>query len=272
MSGTDGAPWDVLCAAVLGEGDAVRKAALAEDALGRLDELDVGTAPGVARPGRPARPPKPRLVPPQDVPRRGLGSRRGRLALLHALAHIELNAVDLAADMALRFAGELPDAERARFVHDWLTVAGEEGLHFRLLCERLAELGGAYGDLAAHDGLWEAAVKTGGDVLARLAVAPMVLEARGLDVTPGLIGKLTALGDDRTASVLERIYRDEIGHVRTGVHWFRRLAAARGRDPETAFHALVRTYYPAGPKPPFNAWARRAAEMPEDWYLGAVPE
>ncbi|MEM6747459.1 MAG: ferritin-like domain-containing protein [Pseudomonadota bacterium] len=263
--------WDEALLGVFSEPDAHAKAAKAEAVLAARDRFDLSQAPDLAAPERPARPAKPELVPPQNVPRRGLGSDRGRGALLHALAHIELNAVDLAADMALRFAGEIDDNRRAAFVSDWIQVAGEEGLHFRLLTQRLASLGCAYGDHPAHDGLWDAARKTAHDVRARLAIAPLILEARGLDVTPGLIEKLTAAGDDASAAVLKRIYDDEIGHVRTGVTWFMTLCEDVGEDPESSFHKFVVRHFPQGPKPPFNVWARGQATLPEDWYQGVLP-
>ncbi|GGY52461.1 ferritin-like domain-containing protein [Parvularcula lutaonensis] len=263
--------WDEAARGILLEGDADRKAALAQDVLARAETFDLSLAPRLGPPERPARPEKPVLVPPQEVPRRGLGSDRGRAALLHALAHIELNAIDLAADMALRFAGAVPDHLRASFVHDWLRVSGEEGLHFSLLRARLDAYGTDYGDYPAHDGLWDAARKTSGDVLGRLAVAPMILEARGLDVTPGLIAKLEAVGDTGSAAVLQRIYDDEIGHVRAGTRWFRSLAESRGADPAATFQNCVMRYYPQGPKRPFNDPARAQAELPRDWYEGVSP-
>lgn len=249
----------------------MRKAARAEALLEARASLDLATLPQQQPPARPGRPEKPELVPPQKVPRRGLGSDRGRAALLHALAHIELNAIDLAADMALRFGVDVSAEDRPAFLSDWMQVAGEEGLHFRLLSERLADFGTAYGDLPAHDGLWEAAQKTSADFLGRLAIAPMILEARGLDVTPGLIAKLGTVGDDASAAVLTRIYNDEIGHVRTGVRWFTHLVQKRGDDPEARFAQLVGQFYPSGPKPPFNVWARDQAHLPQDWYQGLVP-
>ncbi|MEM1409857.1 MAG: ferritin-like domain-containing protein, partial [Pseudomonadota bacterium] len=222
--------WDEALASVLGEADAAAKARRAEDILADRDRLDLSKDPAVSPADRPARPSLPALVPPAQVPRRGLGTAEGRAALLHALAHIELNAVDLAADMALRFAAAVPGEHRAAFVSDWIQVAGEEGLHFRLLRSLLLERGFDYGAFPAHDGLWEAAQKTSGDLLGRLAIAPMILEARGLDVTPGLIRKLQGIGDHAAVEVLERIYRDEIGHVRIGVRWFTTLVSERGGD------------------------------------------
>jgi len=223
---------------------------------------DVGTA---VPPDRPARPAVPVLVPPGQVRRRKIGrGRSGRIALLHALAHIELNAIDLAWDAVARFAG-LPDLPRA-FFDDWVKVGDEEALHFTLLADRLAALGAAYGDLPAHDGLWQSAQATAGDLAARLAVVPMVLEARGLDVTPAMIDKLDAAGDGDSADVLRVIYRDEVGHVAAGRRWFDHVSTARGEDPGTLWQGLVRQYFGGQLKPPFNRDARCRAGMPADWY------
>lgn len=264
--------WYEALLAVLLEGNAAAKASLAERVLAARDGFDLARPPVCEPPVRPARPSKPELLPFNEVPRRSIGSERGRKALLHALAHIELNAVDLAADMALRFAGDVADDLRAAFVSDWIGVMGEEGLHFRILSERMAALGLSYGDLPAHDGLWDAARATADSLLGRLAVAPMILEARGLDVTPGLIDKLSDVNDNATAKTLTRIYEDEIGHVRTGVNWFRILARGSGDDPEVTFHKCVMKYYPTGPKPPFNVGARSDATFPRDWYEGVLPQ
>jgi uncharacterized ferritin-like protein (DUF455 family) len=181
------------------------------------------------------------------------------------VAHIELNAVDLAADMIARFAGpELPPA----FAEDWLGVLADEAEHFALLCARLAALGAAYGDMKAHDGLWQAAERTAHDLLARLAVVPMVLEARGLDVTPSMIEKLLQAGDGESAQALERIYREEIAHVAAGVRWFRHVCRTRGLDEAPTWRALVARYCEGVLKPPFNAGARASAGLPEAFYLG----
>ncbi|MFW6027653.1 MAG: ferritin-like domain-containing protein, partial [bacterium] len=207
-------------AAIVACPDAARKAELARSAADawRRGEIEISAtgAPPVMpdRPGRPERPP---LLPPRDVPRRPLSSPEGRIALLHALAHIELNAVDLAWDLAGRFGRDI--GERA-FFDDWTKVGGEEGVHFLLLEARLNELGSYYGALGAHDGLWQAAEDTAHDALARLAVVPLVLEARGLDVSPGMIERLRAAGDGASANILQRIYDDEIGHVAAGMRWF----------------------------------------------------
>lgn len=223
---------------------------------------DIGTA---VPPDRPARPEAPTLVPPGQVRRRKVGpGAAGRVALLHALAHIELNAIDLAWDAVARFAGH-PDLPRA-FFDDWVSVGDEEALHYSLLTDRLAALGAAYGDLPAHDGLWQSALATAGDLAARLAVVPMVLEARGLDVTPTMIDKLDAAGDRDSAEALRAIYRDEVGHVAAGRRWFDHVCTARGEDPGETWQRLVRQYFSGRLKPPFNRDARDRAGLPADWY------
>ncbi|MCQ8185715.1 ferritin-like domain-containing protein [Parvularcula maris] len=264
------ASWDELAERVLLTADAREKAAMAEELLGESRPEELASPPSRLPPARPARPDRPHLVPPREVAKRGLGKPEGRAALLHALAHIELNAVDLAADMALRFAGEVPEGLRAEFVGDWFQVMGEEGLHFRLLEERLREYGSRYGALPAHDGLWQAAIKTSDSLLARLAVAPLILEARGLDVTPGMARKLCGVGDGRSADILDVIYRDEIGHVRTGAKWFRLICRELGHDPAESFHICVTTYHPQGATPPFNGPGRAQADLPRDWYEGVA--
>jgi uncharacterized ferritin-like protein (DUF455 family) len=224
-------------------------------------ELEVGDA---APPPRPARPARPQLRPPKEMPkRRAFGSLAGRIALLHAIAHIELNAIDLAWDIIARFSREpLPRG----FFDDWVGVAAEEALHFELLAQRLADFGAHYGDLPAHDGLWESAAATADDLLARLAVVPLVLEARGLDVTPEMAATLDRVGDSQSAAVLRRIYRDEIGHVAVGVRWFDELCRARGLIPEETFRERVGRYFKGELKPPFNREARAAAGFPARYY------
>ena len=195
--------------------------------------------------------------------RRAFGSPAGRIALLHALAHIELNAIDLAWDLVARFCSEpLPRA----FFDDWVGIAAEEAMHFDLLARRLADFGAGYGDLPAHDGLWESATATAGDLLARLAVVPLVLEARGLDVTPGMAAQLEQVGDGQSAAVLQRIHRDEIGHVAAGIRWFDRLCRMRTLTPEEVFHDRIRHYFKGELKPPFNREARAAAGFPAHYY------
>ncbi len=202
------------------------------------------------------------------MPKRGkAGSETGRIALLHALAHIELNAIDLACDIIARFAGlELPSA----YFDDWVKVASEEGLHFSLLSKRLKELGSCYGQHPGHDGLWEAAQETGHDLLARLAIVPLVLEARGLDVTPTMIKNLRKAGDIQSAEILERIYIDEIGHVAIGQRWFQHLCAEEGLEPEETWQGLVKKHFKGSLKPPFNDEARQLAGVPISYYTPAT--
>jgi uncharacterized ferritin-like protein (DUF455 family) len=195
--------------------------------------------------------------------RRAGGERESRVALLHALAHIELNAIDLAWDLIARFASEDPPRE---FFDDWVSVADEEATHHGLLAERLAALDARYGDLPAHDGLWEAASVTATDFLARLAVVPLVLEARGLDVTPAMIGRLERAGDSESAAVLHRIYQDEIAHVAAGRRWFDWACARAGLAPVETYHDRVRRYFKGALKPPFNEDARSRAGLAATFY------
>lgn len=201
----------------------------------------------------PGRPVRPQLVSPRDVPYRGLGSAEGRAALVHAVAHIEFNAVNLALDAALRF-----DDMPADFYADWIGVARDEARHFAMLDARLGEMGYAYGDFTAHNGLWEAAQKTSHDPLLRMALVPRVLEARGLDVTPGMIGRLREVGDTHTAEILGVILREEVAHVTVGTRWFRHLCAERGLDPVSTFRHLLREHR-VRLQPPFNHDARAQA-------------
>ena len=219
----------------------------------------------VTMPDRPARPERPVLLPPNAMPKRGKAqSLKGRVALLHALAHIEFVAIDLALDMAGRFGGAMEPA----FTGEWLAVAADEAMHFALLARRLAGLGNAYGDLPAHDGLWEAAAETRHDLAARLAIVPMVLEARGLDVTPPMIERLRITGDEATARILERIFSDEICHVRCGTAWFAKVCQMRGSDPTVTWQSLVERHFRGALKPPFNDSARQAAGLPREFYAG----
>ncbi len=214
-------------------------------------------------PERPARPERPILKAPRDMARRRAGaSLAGRVALLHAVAHIELNAIDLAWDLIARFGADMP----RDFAFDWVEVAAEEAKHFSLLAARLGEFGAAYGDLPAHDGLWEAAAATSHDLLARLAVVPLVLEARGLDVTPAMIERLRRFGDPASAAVLQTILDDEIGHVASGVRWFRFLCARSGLEPAATYRALVRENFRGALKPPFNEPARSQAGLEPAFY------
>lgn len=206
----------------------------------------------------PGRPERPLLVHPRDLPRRGFGSVEGRAAFIHAIAHIEFNAIDLAWDAAYRFRG-LP----REFYADWVQVAHDEARHFVMLRERLRERlrehGHDYGDFDAHNGLWEMAEKTAHDGLARMALVPRVLEARGLDVTPGMIVKLRSLGDDATADILEVILREEVAHVAAGSRWFRWYCEREGVDPLPRFRELLAQYARAVLYGPFNHEARGAA-------------
>ena len=205
----------------------------------------------IRMPGRPA---TPRLVHPRDLPRRGFGSNEGRAAFIHAVAHIEFNAIDLAWDAVYRFRG-MP----AQFYSDWVSVARDEARHFRMLRTRLLALGHDYGDFDAHNGLWEMAEKTAHDGLARMALVPRVLEARGLDVTPGMIVKLRALGDDATAGILEVILREEVAHVAAGSRWYRWHCERAGVEPRTRFRELLRQYAGGVLHKPFNTEARLQA-------------
>jgi uncharacterized ferritin-like protein (DUF455 family) len=213
----------------------------------------------------PGRPQRPALVHPRDVPRRALGTIEGRAALLHAVAHIEFNAINLALDAALRFAGLPPD-----YYRDWISVAQDEARHFLLLRARLRGLGYDYGDFEAHNGLWEAAEKTAHDVLVRMALVPRVLEARGLDVTPGLIRRLRETGDADSVAALQVILDEEVRHVAIGTRWFRHLCAQRKLPPADTFGRLLAEYN-MRLRPPFNRPARLAAgfdpaefEMPSE--------
>lgn len=219
-------------------------------------------------PETPTRPRRPELLPPNRMPKRGkAGSERSRIALLHAFAHIEFNAIDLAFDMAGRFGGGMPRT----FVDDWIGVGADEAMHFALLDRRLRALGSGYGALPAHGGLWEAAAETGHDLAARLAVVPMVLEARGLDVTPATVAAFERAGDHRSAAILGRIYRDEIRHVAAGVRWFQEICESRQLSPVTHWADLVGRHFRGGLKPPFNDSARGEAGLSREYYLGVVP-
>ena len=261
--------WRRDALAVLTACDAAGKCRRAIAAAGPSDEPDDDF--GLAPPPRPGRPAEPLLVLPRDAPKRGLGSVGGRIALLHALAHIELNAVDLAFDMALRFVGEAAAAglDAAAFAADWIAIGREEAQHFLMLEERLRAFGSCYGALPAHDGLWEAAAATADSLLARLAIAPMVLEARGLDVTPGIAKRLEMAGDRESARVLETIYADEIGHVAKGVAWFEALCRARQAEPTETFASLVAAHFRGSLKPPFNDAGRVAAGLGPGYYAMA---
>lgn len=207
--------------------------------------------PAIDTPGRPERP---HLNRANKMPRRGFGTPEGRAIMMHAIAHIEFNAINLALDAVQRFPN-MPEA----YYTDWLQVASEEAYHFELIRAHLRHLGGEYGDYDAHGGLWEMCEKTAHDVLTRMALVPRVLEARGLDVTPGIQQKLAQAGDDNAVSILDIILHDEIGHVQTGNRWFRYCCKQRGIDPITTFTTLLAEYYPKGLMGPYNMVAREQA-------------
>lgn len=213
---------------------------------------DAGTPMPIGQavpPLRPARPEKPELLAPRDVPRRRPGNEHGRRALLHSLAHIELNAVDLHWDIIARFTDTpLP----LGFYDDWVKTGAEEANHFRLVNACLQEMGSFYGDLPAHAGMWRAAEDTVHDLMGRLTVVPMVLEARGLDVTPGMIEIFRTAQMPSAIHALETIYAEEVGHVAYGSKWFHFLCGRHELDPKETFHALVRQYFHGALKPPFN--------------------
>jgi uncharacterized ferritin-like protein (DUF455 family) len=214
-------------------------------------------------PDRPARSDHPTLLPPNKMPkRRKGGSEAGRIAMIHAFAHIEYVAIDLALDMAGRFGEAMPRS----FISDWLGVAADEAMHFALLERRLRQLGSHYGALPAHDGLWESALKTRHDIMARLAVVPMVLEARGLDVSPATIARFESMGDSASASILRRIYSDEIRHVGVGSRWFAILCESHGFEPADQWQVLVKRHFRGELKPPFNDSARESAGLPREFY------
>ncbi|MGC3936951.1 ferritin-like domain-containing protein [Roseobacter sp. EG26] len=221
---------------------------------------EVGTA---NPPLHPARPETPELLSPRDVPRRRPGTPHGRIALLHAVAHIELNAVDLHWDIIARFT-DVPMP--LGFYDDWVKAADEESKHFNLMCDCLEELGSHYGALPAHAGMWRAAEDTVEDFMGRLAVVPMVLEARGLDVTPGMIEVFRKANAASAVAALETIYAEEVSHVAYGSKWFHFLCGRHDEDPKVRFHALVRQYFHGALKPPFNEEKRAEAGIPPDFY------
>jgi uncharacterized ferritin-like protein (DUF455 family) len=251
------------CQAVLLAADPISKVMAARYAarqwrLGRLSfDFDV------AMPDTPARPESPELISPSQMPKRKkAGSERNRIAMLHALAHIEFVAIDLALDMAGRFGGAFP----TEFIDDWMRVGADEAMHFALLDRRLRQLGSHYGALPAHAGLWQTAHKTREDVLARLAIVPMVLEARGLDVTPETIKRFAAQNDSRSAAILHRIYTDEIRHVSVGTKWFESACRVNGLLTHSTWKTLVDSHFRGGLKGPFNDSARSKAGLTREYY------
>ncbi|MEX0348034.1 MAG: ferritin-like domain-containing protein [Paracoccaceae bacterium] len=227
---------------------------------GEAPEIAIGTA---EPPLHPSRPERPELLNPRDVPRRRTGSPAGRIALLHAVAHIELNAVDLHWDIIARF-GHVPMP--MGFYDDWVKCADEESKHFDLVSDCLEELGSHYGALPAHAGMWRAAEDTVADLHGRLAVVPMVLEARGLDVTPGMIEIYRKADVKGAVAALEVIYSEEVAHVAYGSKWFHFLCGRDNSDPKEVFHGLVRRYFHGALKPPFNEEKRAEAGLPPDFY------
>jgi uncharacterized ferritin-like protein (DUF455 family) len=226
----------------------LRSGELRLDGPARLDAV----TPAI--PENPGRPERPLLVAPRQLAKRGLNDERGRAALIHAVAHIEFNAINLALDAVLRFPGMPAD-----YYTDWMRVADEEAYHFSLMRERLQALGHDYGDFAAHDGLWQMARQTAADPLERMALVPRVLEARGLDVTPGMIERLRAVGDDDSAERLGIILSDEIGHVAIGSRWFRWLCGERGLNPQQTYLDLIRAHFRGQVRCPLNLPDRRRA-------------
>ena len=253
----------VACRQVLDAAEPRDKVRLARAAARAWKRGDLEARFDTAMPDQPARPAQPELLPPNRMPKRGRGgSERGRIALLHALAHIEFSAIDLAFDAAGRFGAQFP----RRFVDDWLSVGADEAMHFAILDRRLKALGSYYGALPAHAGLWESAAETAHDPAARLAVVPMVLEARGLDVTPETVARFAAAGDTASARILHRIYTDEIRHVGFGAKWFGYLCANAGIPPAPEWQRLVGRFFRGVIKPPFNDSARQSAGLTRDFY------
>ena len=262
------AGWAV---AVLTTADGRAKTALSRQlAAAWFAARAAGTAPAIGNgspPPRPDRPPTPDLLAPRDVPRRRPGTPEGRIALLHAVAHIELNAVDLHWDIIARFTDHpMP----LGFYDDWVQAADDEAKHFNLLADCLEALGSHYGAMPAHAFMWQAAEDTATDLHGRLAVVPMVLEARGLDVTPGMIDLFRAAGQTQAVAALETIYREEVAHVAYGSKWFNWLCGKQAQDPKEEFHALVRRYFHGSLKPPFNEEKRAEAGIPPDFYWPLV--
>lgn len=222
--------------------------------INNSNDLGLEKTAGINRIEIPGRPIKPNLVPPREVPRRSLVTEQGRAALIHAITHIEFNAINLALDAVYRF-----QDQPVEYYNDWLHVAFEEAQHFSMLRNRLQQLGYDYGDFDAHNGLWEMAVKTADDVVARMALVPRVLEARGLDVTPGMIERLQNHGDCITADILKIIFEQEIGHVAIGTRWFNYVCQQQSLEPEQTFRDLLKQYLSVELRGPFQIEARRQA-------------
>ncbi len=255
------------CRAVLDEPDPRAKVKAARRAAREWRAGRLAWTFDSAMPDRPARTDRPPLLPPSRMPKRGrAGSPRARIAMLHALAHIEYVAIDLAFDLVGRHGRHFP----RRFVDRWIKVGAEEAMHFALLERRLNAYGASYGDLPAHDGLWEAAAETAADPLARLAIVPMVLEARGLDVTPSLISRFEASGDMRSGAIMRRIAEDEVDHVAAGVEWFRYLCGMMRIDHVQSWQSLVALHFRGVVKPPFNDSARDRAGLTKEMMAGVA--
>lgn len=230
---------------------------LLEDWTNDLFEFSpLGDIVRIPQPGRPA---KPDLVSPKDLPRRGLGTQEGHAALMHSIAHIEFNAINLALDAVYRFQ-KMP----YQFYMDWLGVAGEESYHFQMIRERLFHLGYEYGDFPAHNGLWMSTYDTDHDPLIRMALVPRTLEARGLDVTPPMMSKLRSIGDKRGVEILKILLRDEIGHVEVGTRWFRYLCEQEKLNPFNTFQSIIEKYHHGSLRGPFNYEAREQAGFSEE--------
>ena len=218
-------------------------------------------------PDTPSRPSKPKLLPPRLMPKRKFGTELGRVALLHSVAHIELNAIDLHWDMIARFSNiQFP----LSFYDDWVKAAQDETKHFQLLSKLLQERDSFYGALPAHDSMWESARLTNADIFGRLAIVPMVLEARGLDVTPNMIKLFEKAGEQKAVEFLKIIYSEEVNHVSYGSKWFNYLCGRDGIDPTSTFHSLVKKYFHSKLKPPFNEEKRAAGGLPPDFYWPLV--
>ena len=240
--------------------DPAQKATLTRELFASISQLNIDpTTRFIAPADLPGRPALPRLVSPKDVPTRSAFTVAGRAALLHAIAHIEFNAINLALDAVWRFA-DMP----LTYYRDWLRVASEEALHFTLLREHLLSLGFDYGQFDAHDGLWVMTQRTAHDVLARMALVPRTLEARGLDATPPLQAKFAKAGDPRAVEILGVILRDEVGHVAIGNHWYRWLCEREGLDPVAHYAVLAAQHDAPRSRPPYNVEARLAAGFSED--------
>ena len=249
---------------VLTEPNPATKVSLTREFTNLWKTSSIYTIGNTLLPDQPARKTKPELRPHYEMPKRNLQNQAGRVAFIHAIAHIELNAINLAWDTIGRFYSEnLPKD----FYSDWLDVALDEAEHFDLLSKRLLDLGSFYGNYPAHNGLWEAAINTSDDIAARLALVPMVLEARGLDTTPKAIKKLYSSGDNKSAIILEKIALEEIPHVATGVRWFEYICSKRAINPITEFHRLVAERFKGKLKPPFNKVARDKAHLSPAYYL-----